>query len=125
MNLMTQVLTSLDSLDFPSGLGLDTNSILGEKIIGSQGNAIAQIVTRSSATRVEVVYLNSNRFSIGEVVEFDESNISTSTVQAINSGDYQDVTDKYYLDKGQKEQYYDYSNWLEKITVIFQPTSYL
>ena len=104
---------SLDSLDFPSGLGLDTNSILGEKIIGNQGNAIAQIVTRSSATRVEVVYLNSNRFSIGEVVEFDESKISTS-VQGINSGDYQDVTDKYYLDKGQKEQYYDYSKLVRK-----------
>ena len=103
----------LDSIEFPSGLGLDTNSILGEKIIGSEGNAVAQIVTRSSATKVEVVYLNSNRFSIGEIVEFDESNIN-STVQAINSGDYQDVTDKYYLDKGQKEQYYDYSRLVRK-----------
>ena len=104
---------TLDSLEFPSGLGLDTNSILGERIVGRDGNAIAQIVTRSSATKVEVVYLNSNRFTLGEIVDFEESNIST-TVQVINEGDYQNVTDKYYLDKGQKEQYYDYSKLVRK-----------
>ena len=104
---------SLDSLEFPSGLGLDTNSILGEKIVGRDGGAIAQIVTRSSATEVEVVYLNSNRFVVGELVDFQESAIAT-TVQVINEGDYQDITNKFYLDKGNKEQYYDYSRIVRK-----------
>ena len=104
---------SLDNLVFPSGLGLDTNSVLGERIVGRQSNAIAQLVTRSSATSVEIVYLNSNKFVVGEVVDFEESAIS-STVQQINEGNYQNITDKFDLDKGQKEQYYDYSKLVRK-----------
>jgi hypothetical protein len=104
---------TLDSLEFPSGLGLDTNSILGEKIVGRDNGAIAQIVTRSSATKVEIVYLNSNRFTVGEVVDFEESAI-VSTIQVINVGNYQDITDKFYLDKAQREQYYDYSRIVRK-----------
>ena len=99
---------TLDSLEFPAGLALNTNSILGERIVGKDSGAIAQIVTRSSATTVEIVYLNSSEFVVGEIVDFEESNIS-STVQAVESGNYQDITDKFDLDKGQKEQYYDYS----------------
>ena len=104
---------TLDSLEFPSGLGLDTNSILGEKIVGRSGGAIAQIVTRSSATEVEIVYLNSNKFTVGEIVDFEESAI-TSTIQLINEGNYQDITNKFYLDKGQREHYYDYSRIVRK-----------
>jgi len=104
---------TLDSLQFPSGLSLNTSSILGEKILGKTSGALAQIVTRSSATVVEIVYLNSNRFSIGEIAEFQESNIK-STIQVINNGDYQDITNQYTLDKGQKEQYYDYSRLVRK-----------
>ena len=103
----------LDSLEFPSGLGLNSNSILGERIVGRDNGAIAQIVTRSSATKVEVVHLNSNRFSVGEVVDFQESNITT-TVQVVNEGAYQDITDNFYLDKGQREHYYDYSRLVRK-----------
>jgi hypothetical protein len=104
---------TLDSLEFPAGLALNTNSILGERIVGRDNGAIAQVVTRSSATKVEIVYLNSNRFSVGEVVDFQESAI-TSTVQAVNNGNYQNITDKFYLDKGQREHYYDYSRIVRK-----------
>jgi len=103
----------LDSAEFPAGLGLDTNSILGERIVGKTNGAIAQVVTRSSATKVEFVYLNSNRFSVGEIVEFEESNI-VSTIQVLNLGNYQDITNKFYLDKGHREQYYDYSRIVRK-----------
>ena len=34
---------TLDKFTFPSGLGLDTNSILGEKIVGSESGSVAQI----------------------------------------------------------------------------------
>ena len=118
---------TLDSVEFPSGLSLNTNSILGERVTGETSGAIAQIVTRSSATKVEIVYLNSNRFVVGEIATFSESNIR-STVQAVNSGNYQDITGKYTLDKGVKDYYYDYSrivrardNYIpsHKLTIIF------
>ena len=99
---------SLDALEFPSGLGLDVNSILGEKIVGRTSDAIAQIVTRVSSTKIEFVYLNSNKFSIGETVDFEESNIASS-IQAITFGNYQDITNKFTLDKGCRDYYYDYS----------------
>ena len=99
---------TLDSLTFPSGLNLDTSSILGEKIIGSTSGALAQVVTRSSATKVEIVYLNSSKFVVGEICTFEESNI-TSVVQVVDKGNFQDVTSNYELDKGQRDQFYDYS----------------
>ena len=104
---------TLDSLQFPSGLNLNTSSILGEKILGKESGSLAQIVTRVSSTVVEIVYLNSNKFIVGEIAEFQESNIK-STIQVINSGNYQNVTNQYILDKGQKEQYYDYSRLVRK-----------
>jgi len=99
---------TLDSIELPSGLSLDTNSILGERVVGSTSGAIAQVVTRSSATKVEIVYLNASKFVIGEVATFEDSSI-ISTIQAVNSGNYQDITNKFTLDKGVKDQYYDYS----------------
>jgi len=99
---------TLDSIDFPSGLALNTNSILGERVTGETSGAIAQVVTRTSATKVEIVYLNSNKFAVGELATFSESNIR-STVQSVNSGNYQDITSKYTLDKGIGDYYYDYS----------------
>ena len=99
---------TLDSLTFPSGLNLDTSSILGEKIVGSTSGALAQIVTRSSATNVEIVYLNSSKFVVGEICTFEESSI-TSVVQVVGKGNFQDVTSNYDLDKGQRDQFYDYS----------------
>ena len=98
----------LDSLTFGSGLNLDTSSILGEKIIGQSSGAVGQLVTRSSSTQVEFVYLNSNKFSLNETVIFEESNIIGS-ISTILIGKYTNKTQDFILDKGQKEQYYDYS----------------
>ena len=98
---------TLDSITFPSGLNLDTASILGERVIGSTSGAVAQIVTRSSATKVEISYLNSSKFTVGEIVTFEESNI-TSVVQVVDNGNFQDITQEYVLDKGQRDQFYDY-----------------
>ena len=98
----------LDSLEFPSGLGLDTNSILGEKVLGKESGALAQVVTRSSATKVEIVKLNDLNFVVGELATFQESNI-TSTIATVNNGNYQNITRHYTFDSGQREQFYDYS----------------
>ena len=118
---------TLDSIEFPSGLALNTNSVLGERVVGSTSGAIAQVVTRSSATKVEIVYLNSNKFVVGEVATFGESNI-ISTVQVVNEGNYQDITNKYTLDKGVRDQFYDYGKIVRgkdnyvpshRLTIIF------
>lgn len=98
---------TLDTLGFVSGLSLNTNAYLGEKIIGEESQAIAQVVGRTSNS-IEFVYLNSNKFVLGETVTFEESNIVTSIV-SITNGNYLDLTSRYFLDKGQKDQYYDYS----------------
>ena len=104
---------TLDSITFPTGLNLDTSSILGERIIGSTSGAVAQIVTRSSATKVEISYLNSSKFVVGEVATFEESSI-TSVVQVVSNGNFQDITKEYNLDKGQRDQFYDYSRIVKK-----------
>ncbi len=99
---------SLDKLNFVSGLSLNTNTFIGEKIVGKSSRAIAQLVTRDSATKIGIVYLNSNKFEIGESITFEESNI-TANLQTIDKGDYIDKTRNYKLDKGHRSQYCDYS----------------
>ena len=102
----------LDKLTFVSGLSLDTNAFVGERIIGNSSGAVAQVVALpGSGNIVEFVYLNSARFSPTESVTFEESNITTF-IQAITPGSYLDITSRFTLDKGQKEQFYDYSRLL-------------
>lgn len=104
---LTTVQPVLDKLSFPSGLNLDTSSIIGEKIVGDNSGAIAQVVSRTSTT-VDFVYLNSKKFESGESVVFQESSITT-VIASITKGSYLDISGRYILDKGQKEQFYDYS----------------
>ena len=104
---------TLDTIDFPGGLNLDTSSILGEAILGSESGTFAQITNRVSTTRVEVAYLNSNKFELGELVTFQESNIK-ATIQGINKGSHQVVTNHFDLDKGHRETIVDYSRLVRK-----------
>ena len=97
----------LDKLTFVSGLGLDSNTIVGEKIKGQDSRAIGQIVSRTSNT-IDFVYLNSSVFTIGEIVKFEESSVE-SVLQGVVVGNYVDRTSNYTLDQGHKEQYCDYS----------------
>ena len=104
----------LDKLTFPSGLSLDTAAILGEKIVGDSSDAVAQITSLVSATEVEIVYLTPTKFTIGEIVNFSESSIST-TLQLITVGSYLNITNRFELDKGQREQFYDYSRIVRRV----------
>ena len=79
---------------------LDTNAILGEKIVGSDSKAVAQLTTRVSATEVEICYLTPERFKIGESLTFKESNIITN-LQDKTPGSYLNITEKFTLNKGQ------------------------
>ena len=47
----------LDALTFVSGLSLNTNAIVGEKIVGKDSRAVGQIVSAPSATEIRFVYL--------------------------------------------------------------------
>jgi hypothetical protein len=98
---------TLDSLSFSSILNIGINAIIGENIIGSESGCVARVVSKSTNS-VGIVYLNSNRFADTEIVTFKESNI-TGEIDFITPGNYNDITNKFILDKGQKEQYYDYS----------------
>ena len=81
--------------------------LLGEKIKGVDSRAIGQIVSRTANT-VDFVYLNGNQFTVGELINFEESNIET-ILQGVTVGNFIDRTTNYTLDKGHKLQYCDYS----------------
>ena len=108
----------LDAIEFSSISNVGTDAIIGENIIGSESGAVGRVVTNQNSTesyfdapkddKLGVVYLNQNTFIAGETVTFKESNI-TSTVQSITLGKYNNVTDNFVLDGGQKNEYYDYS----------------
>ena len=110
---VTNVAPVLDKLIFVSGLSLNTASILGEKIIGSQSGAIAQITERTNATTIEIAYLTQQNFLIGETVTFEESNIITN-LQNVTAGSYLNITSSFNLDKGQKNAFYDFSRIVRK-----------
>ncbi len=99
---------TLDRIQFGASANVSTNAIIGENILGKNSNAIARIVSSPSSNILSVVYLNSERFEDSETVIFEESNITTE-IESIIPGKYKDITNSYSLDKGQKDQYYDYS----------------
>ena len=106
----------LDVVSFTSTANVNSNAVIGENIIGSTSKAIARVVTNNSTTspltgnnnKLGIVYLNANKFVVGETVTFEESNITT-TIESITLGSFLDLTANYALDKGQRDEYYDYS----------------
>jgi hypothetical protein len=99
---------TLDQIQFGASASVSTNAIIGENILGNNSKCIARVVSSPSTNVLGVVYLNSERFSDSETVTFEESNITTE-IESIITGKYKDITNSYRLDKGQKDQYYDYS----------------
>lgn len=99
-----------DQLEFSSLFNVSTNVIVGENIIGQESGAMARVVRKpvGSPNNIEFVYLNPNRFVSGETVTFTESDL-TAVINSIVLGEYKKITNRFLLDKGQKNQYYDYS----------------
>ena len=115
---------TLDVLKFSSISQVDTNAIIGEDIIGSDTGALARIVTNNSTTpstgdnnKLGIVYLNDQKFNPGENVVFKESNI-ISTLESITLGKYKNITNNFNLDKGQRDEYYDYSRLIRVGTQV-------
>ena len=81
---------TLDGLTFVSGLSLNTSTIIGEQIKGKESRAVGQIVSRTANT-VDFVYLNGNQFTVGELINFEESNIET-ILQGVTAVSYTHLT---------------------------------
>ena len=86
---------------------------MGEKIYGETTGAVAQITSRLSSTELEIVNITSTDFAIGETMIFSESAIQTS-LQDISFGNHINITNEFFLDKGQRDQFYDYSRIIRK-----------
>jgi len=83
------------------------NSVQGEKIVGSDSNTTALLVSNNGTNEIEFIYLNENSFINGETVTFKESNI-TAVVLSFVEGD-RNIVDDFVLDPGQRSDYADYS----------------
>jgi len=103
----------LDTISFSSQSNVDTNAIIGENIVGKNSKAIARVVSKPSSNTLGIIYLNNNKFNTNENVQFELSNINTKIV-AFTAGKYKNITNRFILDKGQKEQYYDYSKLIRR-----------
>lgn len=91
------------------------NLIKGERIIGETSNSVASLVYTNLSTRVSFCYLNSKSFSLGETVRFEESGI-TATIGSLQVGD-KNITDRYVLDNGARDSYFDFSRLIRKSNV--------
>ena len=107
----------LTRVQFPALSNVDNDAVIGEDIVGSDSGAIARVVTKPQTNNLGIVYLNSEQFSLGETVTFKESNI-VSNIQVITIGQYKDLTNNYNLDKGQKNEFYDYSRLVKTGSLI-------
>ena len=99
---------TLDKLVFTSTVDVTTNAVIGENIIGVDNKINARVVGKPSSNTLEIVYLTVGKFNAGDSVNFSESSIKTE-IESIEIGSYKNITNSFTLDKGQKEEYYDYS----------------
>ena len=102
----------LDKITFATGLALDLNAIVGEKIVGQDSRAIGQVV---SATATDVFYVsrNTNSFQVGENVKFSDSSLDI-VIQSTAKGSYVDLTANYRLDEGHRHEFCDYSRIIRR-----------
>ena len=103
----------LDRIGFVNGLSLDSTTVKGELLRGLTSGATARLVTAPTSATLRIVYLSQARFQLGEVIKFSDSDIEAE-LQQVLPGNYNDITSKYTLDKGQREQFYDYSRLVRK-----------
>jgi len=87
------------------------NSSIGEKIIGTKSNAVATLVSTIN-NKVNLVYLNENRFIINEEVTFEVSNVK-GTVFSVSVGD-KNIRNSYIFDNGYRKEFLDFSRIIRK-----------
>ena len=98
----------LDQIQFTSTANVGQNAVIGENIIGSESGSVARVVAKPGSNTLQIVYLNEDQLLVGETVTFEESAIIT-VVEGISRGSYKNITSSFKLNRGQKNEYYDYS----------------
>ena len=111
---------TLGAYSGPSGNNSDMR--IGEKLIGTDSDAVAVITEKPNTTTVGAVFLNENTFSIGERVRTSNTNI-TAIVAGTTPGD-RNVTNQYFMVTNDKDTYYDYS-YLERDRNAPEPSNRL
>ena len=101
-----------DTINFSSLYAIGNNVVIGEDFIGETTKSVARVISKSTNS-VGIVYLNSEKLQVGENVKFRSTNIN-GVIESITPGSYKDRTSSFTLDKGQKDEYYDYSRLIRK-----------
>jgi hypothetical protein len=94
----------LSSLNGPTGTTSDL--IIGEEIIGQNGNTLAIVTEKLSSSQISFIYQNQNIFKEGETVTFRESNIQ-AVITTLDSPSF-DISSNYTFSFGQRGTFYDY-----------------
>ena len=95
---------TLGSLDGPN---LNTSDlILGERFIGQTSNSVGIYLVKNSDNGIGFVYLNNNEFEPGEVIVFEESDI-TATITVSNFGS-PNITQNFSFQTGQLQHFMEY-----------------
>ena len=103
---------TFDKVQFNASAAVHTNAVIGENVANVDG-AVARVISSPSANNLEIVYLTEDKFTVGDTVTFKESNITTN-IEILTLGNYKDITTRFTLDKGQRDEYYDYSRLVRK-----------
>lgn len=82
-----------------------TGSFNSSEIVVGQTSGASAIIINSS-TPFSYVPLTTVQFTVGEVVEGQDSNAS-ATIDSLDAGNSADITSRYLLDTGQRDNYYD------------------
>jgi hypothetical protein len=86
--------------------GTTSDLIIGEEIIGQNGNTLAIVAEKLSSSQISFLYKNQNIFKEGETVTFRESNIQ-AVITTLDSPSF-DISSNYTFSIGQKSTFYDY-----------------
>ena len=101
---------TIGSMDGPSS---STNDfIVGEEFVGESSGGRGLYVVRKSDVAINFIYLNNNPFEEGEIVTFQDSNV-TGVVNVVDEGS-PNVTQVYDFETGQVGSHYGYSRLIRK-----------
>ena len=94
----------LSSINGPTNTTSDL--IVGEEILGQNGNTIGIVVEKLTASQIIFIYKNNNIFKEGETVIFRESNVQ-AVITTLDSSSFNISSDYTFYD-GQRGTFYDY-----------------
>jgi hypothetical protein len=86
--------------------GTTSDLIIGEEILGQNGNTLAIVAEKLTSSQISFIYQNQNIFKEGETVTFRESN-TQAVITTLDSQSF-DVSSNYTFSFGQKGTFYDY-----------------